>query len=381
MTVPAEASENRSGPLRVALATARYPPFSGGVELHVHEVARRLAARRITVEVLTTDITGALPAHEFREEVEVRRFRAWPRGRDYYFSPGLHAAIARGDWDLLHVHSFQTLVAPLAMLAARRRGLPYVVTFHRGGHSSRLRSAVVPIQLALLRPLLRRAAAVIALTEDELGFYTKVLGLPRERFAVVSNGSDLPRSAAVAAVVRDPDLIASPGRLERYKGHDRVISALPYLLERRPAIRLWIAGAGPQEAELRALAARLGVADHVEIRAVPIMERERLALELARVELVVSMSEFESQGIAVLEAVGMGCRAIVADTPGLRVLAEQGLARAIPHASSPRQLADAVIEGLERPPARLTATLPTWDDCTEALIEIYRVVVAGRDGP
>ena len=380
MTVRAEASEHLSAPLRVALATARYPPFSGGVELHVHEVARRLAVRGTTVEVLTTDVTGALPAHEFREGVEVRRFGAWPRGRDYYFSPGLHAAIGRGDWDLLHVHSFQTLVAPLAMLAARRRGLPYVLTFHRGGHSSRLRSAAAPLQLTLLRPLLRRAGALIVLTEDELAVYTRLLGLPRERFAVVSNGSDLPRDSAVAEVVRDPDLIASPGRLERYKGHDRVVSALPYILERRPGIRLWIAGGGPQEAELRALAERLGVADRVEIRAVPVMERLRLAHELARVELVISMSAFESQGIAVLEAVGMGCRAIVADTPGLRVLAEQGLARAIPHASSPREIADAVIEGLERPPATATPRLPTWDDCTDALVEIYRAVVGGRDG-
>lgn len=380
MTVRLEASQSDSVPLRVALATARFPPFSGGVELHVHEVAHRLALRGIAVEVLTTDLTGALPVREFREGVDVRRFAAWPRRRDYYFSPGLYGAIARGDWDLLHVHSFQTLVAPLALLAARRRGLPYVVTFHRGGHSSRLRSAVAPLQLTLLRPLLRRAAALIALTEDEVGDYTRRLGLPRERFAVVSNGSDLPRSAAVAAVVRDPDLIASPGRLERYKGHGRVISALPYIRERRPGIRLWIAGGGPQEPELRALADRLGVADRVEIRAVPILERHRLALELARVELVVSMSEFESQGIAVLEAVGMGCRAIVADTPGLRMLAERGLARAIPHASSPREIADAVIEGLERPPATVTPTLPTWDDCTDALVEIYRAVAARRDG-
>ena len=361
------------------MATARYPPFSGGVELHVHELARRLAVRGTTVEVLTTDVTGALPAHEFREGVEVRRFGAWPRGRDYYFSPGLHAAIGRGDWDLLHVHSFQTLVAPLAMLAARRRGLPYVLTFHRGGHSSRLSSAAAPLQLTLLRPLLRRAGALIVLTEDELASTRGSWACP----GAVRGRLERERPAARFSRRRGrprprPDRL--PGRLERYKGHDRVVSALPYILERRPGIRLWIAGGGPQEAELRALAERLGVADRVEIRAVPVMERLRLAHELARVELVISMSAFESQGIAVFEAVGMGCWAIVADTPGLRVLAEQGLARAIPHASSPREIADAVIEGLERPPATATPRLPTWDDCTDALVEIYRAVVGGRDG-
>jgi hypothetical protein len=33
------------GPLRVLLVTARYFPFSGGIETHVYEVARRLARK------------------------------------------------------------------------------------------------------------------------------------------------------------------------------------------------------------------------------------------------------------------------------------------------------------------------------------------------
>jgi glycosyltransferase involved in cell wall biosynthesis len=266
----------RSGSrLRLLMATPRFLPDLGGVEIHVDEVSRRLAARGVEVTVLTTDVTGTLPERDEASGVHVRRVRAWPAKRDYYFAPSVYTEVSRGDWDLVHVQSFHTLVAPLAMLAARRARIPYVVTFHAGGHSSRLREALRPLQLSLLRPLLARAARLIALAPHEVERYSKLLHLPETRFALVPNGSDLPAPSAAAA--EDGDLIASVGRLERYKGHQRVIAALPELARRRPDVRLWIAGAGPYEAALREFAERLGVAERVDIRAIPAGERERLA--------------------------------------------------------------------------------------------------------
>ena len=127
--------------LRMLMATPRYFPFMGGVENHVYEVARRLARQGVDITVLTTDTSGQLPADELSEGIKIRRVRAWPTQRDYYFAPDVYRLIRRGDWDIVHIQSYHTLVAPLAMLAARRARIPYVLTFHGGGHSSRLRNA------------------------------------------------------------------------------------------------------------------------------------------------------------------------------------------------------------------------------------------------
>ena len=124
------------------MATPRYAPYVGGVQRHVQELARRVAAAGCEVTVLTTDVSGNLPREERLEDVSVMRVRAWPRNRDYYFAPEVARVVAHGDWDVLHVQSYHTFVAPLAMLAAVRRNLPFVVTFHGGGHSSKLRSAL-----------------------------------------------------------------------------------------------------------------------------------------------------------------------------------------------------------------------------------------------
>ena len=99
-----------------------------------------------------------------------------------------------------------------------------------------------------------------------------------------------------------------------------------------------------------------------------------MARELSRVKVVVSMSEFETQPIAVLEARALGCWLVVADTPGLSALAADGLAHAVPLETAPEELASIVIEELARPGAAEPVRLPTWDDCAAGLLELYESV-------
>ena len=132
------------------------------------------------------------------------------------------------------------------MWSAIRQRLPFVLTFHGGGHSSRPPSAPARAQRAALRPLLARAKKLVAVAEFEVDLYGPELRLPRDRFVVIPNGADLPKPVT-SRVAEDGVLIASVGRLERYKGHQRAIAALPHLLEHEPRARLWIAGSGPYE--------------------------------------------------------------------------------------------------------------------------------------
>jgi glycogen synthase len=364
-------------PLRLLLVAPRFLPFMGGVELHVAEVARRLAAAGVVTTILTTDLTGELPPEESMDDVVVRRVRARPAQRDYYVAPGIYTEIARGDWDVVHVQGYHTFVAPMAMHAAVRARLPYVLTFHAGGHSSRLRHAVRPLQFALLRPLLARAERLVALAPYEIDRYSRQLDLPRESFALIPNGCDLPTVAAVGSA-GDSALIGSIGRLERYKGHHRILEAFPEIARRRSDARLWLAGRGPYETQLRRNARRLGVEDLVEIRGVPAADRKQMAAELSRVKVAVLLSEFETQPIAALEALAAGCRLVVADTPGLSVLADDGLARRVPLGSPPEAVAAAVLEELERPRISDPPKLPTWDECADRLLDLYLSVTTMR---
>lgn len=362
-------------PLRVLMVTPRFFPAIGGVETHVDQVARRLAQAGAAVTVLTTDRSGTLPPSEERDGVTIERVRAWPAERDYYLAPGVCRVIARGDWDLVHCQSYHTLVAPLAMLAALRAKLPYVVTFHGGGHSSRLRNALRGAQWALLRPLLARATRLVAIARFEIALYGQRLRVPAERFVFIPNGADLPVAPQPLPDVTSGPLIASVGRLERYKGHQRVIAALPKVLEAYPDARLRIVGTGPYEPELRRLAGELGVAERVEIGGIAPTDRQGMAAVLSSASLVALLSEYETHPIAALEALAVGRPVLVADSSGLGELAAQGLALAVPLASSSAQVAAAMLAQLRQPLLPPSIALPTWDDCAAQLLALYHSIL------
>ena len=373
-----EAPAGQAAALRVLMVTPRFFPLAGGVESHVYEVSRRLAAQGVRVTVLTTDREGRLPPEATLDGVRVLRVRAWPARQDLYFAPGLWRHIGAGEWDIVHLQSYHTLVAPLALMAALRARLPYIVTFHGGGHSQRLRHVLRRQQRAWLRPLLARADRLVAVAPFEIDLYTSELNLPVDRFALVPNGANLPRVEFLAQTAIQGTLIASIGRLERYKGHQRVIAALPAILKQVPDARLWIAGEGAYEPELRALAERLGVAGRVEIRAVPPEQRTQMAHELSQAALVVLMSEYETHPIAALEALALGRPLLVADAAGLGDLARKGWAAAVSLDSPPERLAQAAVDQLRHPlrPAKLE--LPTWDECATGLLKLYQEVLAER---
>jgi glycogen synthase len=367
---PVATLENLSQPKRILMVSARYYPYSGGTETHVHEVAKRLADTGYDITILTTDPSGELPGEEIQNGVRVKRVKAYPANRDYYFAPAIIREIISGGWDIVHLQGYHTLVAPLTMLAALWAKIPYVVTFHSGGHSSTTRNKLRAFQYWLLKPLLRRASQLIGVSQFEADFFAEQLDMPRERFEVIPNGAHLPALDRVVEPAPYP-LIVSSGRLERYKGHQHVIAALAEILKTRPDVRLRIAGTGPYEAELHHLAQELQVADQVEIKAVPATNRQGMAELLSQASLVVLFSEYEAHPVAVMEALSLKRPVLVADTSGLGELARRGLVSAVPLDSKPEQLAAAILYQLDCPHIPTEITLPTWDGCTASIGQVY----------
>jgi glycosyltransferase involved in cell wall biosynthesis len=371
------------------MVTPRSPLGQGGSERHVMEVSRRLATAGVEVEVLCADSPGPGVVEERRNGVLIRSVRSWPANRDYYLAPRIWREMARERWDIVHIQSYHTLVPPLAMLRALTLGVPYVVTFHSGGHSSRVRHRLRRLQRRLLRPLLARAARLVAVARFEMDLYGRELRIPLERFVLIPNGID--SELGGSGETQDPEerdgpdaegpLLASIGRLERYKNHQRVIAALPHVLERHPGARLTIVGTGPYEGALRRLAADLGVADRVELTSLPAEDREGMARLLRRTSIVVLLSDFETHPLVALEAAAAGRRLLVADRAGLGELAREGLARTVSPQDPPDVVGRAIVDELERPaPRQRTLDLPSWEECAEELLTLYRGVKDAAHG-
>lgn len=364
----------RTSELRVAMVTARALPLMGGIETHVHEVSRRLADRGVAVTVLTTDTSGELPRTEAVDGYDIARWPAYPRSRDYLWSPGLlgHLRRARNDYDVVHVQGVHTLVPPAALLAVRGR-IPSVLTFHTGGHSSGLRNRIRGAQWKVLGPLLRSTAALVAVCEYERRMFARTLGIDESAIRLIRNGSEpLPVDESAPVTVGDP-LVVSVGRFEEYKGHHRILAAMPAILRRKPGARLELIGSGPYEQHLRDMATELGVAEQISIRRFGPQQRGGLGRVMADADVMCLLSEYEAHPVAVMEALGTGAKALLADTSGLTELGTAGLATTIALDSSPEQIAAAVL-ALADAPRTAPPSLPTWDDCAAQLLDLYREI-------
>jgi glycosyltransferase involved in cell wall biosynthesis len=258
----------------------------------------------------------------------------------------------------------------MALKAAQKAGVPTVATFHGGGHSSRVRQMVRGVQWRVVQPLLRRAKGLVAVCQFEVEIWSQRLGIDPERIRIIRNGAEpLPVGASPPKITGSP-LVCTVGRLDRLKGHHRLIEAMPALLELEPGAHLVVVGRGSYEQKLRHLAGRLHVEHAVTFTSFDQTQREELGALVRSSDVVALMSDFEAHPVAVMEAVALGRKVVVADTSGLSELAAQGLATAVPLDASPLALAE-VLSRVARSADPPIPTLPTWDDCAEALVGLY----------
>lgn len=365
---------------RIALTTPRYPPFVGGTETHVFEVGRRLAGQGFEVSVLTTDPRGDLAPVSRQEEVTVRRFPVRPRSGDLCWAPRLLDAVRTGGFDLVHVQGAHTLLAPTVLSAAQRAGIATVITFHTGGHSSRIRSALRGAQWRTLRHRLRAADAMVAVSEHERATFARAAACDHGSIRLIRNGTvALPVGGGPSQFSGEP-LVVSVGRLERYKGHQHAMAAVAELRRRRPGVRLVVVGRGRYEKQLRRLAKRLGIDGTVSFASFDHEDRGGLGALISASDVVLLMSEYEAHPVAVAEALGLGRRVVVAEAPGLSELGGHDLVTVVDPACGPSRLA-AVIEEQADAPAGTAPVLPTWDDTAAELAALYAEVLERRPAP
>ena len=216
--------------------------------------------------------------------------------------------LATRNWkaDVIHAHTPNPL-ADLAILAAPR-DVPVVISWH----SDVIRQqAVMRLYGPLQRAVLRRADAVVVATENHHRFSPWLAQVP-EKVRVIPFGLDLgrfePSSAVEASAVRwraraqGKPVFLNLGRLVGYKGQRHAIEAMV----RVPEALLWIAGTGPLEAELRALASASGVAERVVFLGdVPDADLPGL-LHACDVFVFPSVTPNEAFGLVLVEAMACG---------------------------------------------------------------------------
>lgn len=352
--------------MRILQVTHRYAPHTGGVETHVSEVARRLVDRGHEVTVLTADAGGDAPRRETRNGVEVRRHRAVAPGDAFHVAPGIARAVRGADADVVHAHNYHSLPVLFSALglAAGGSGRLVVTPHYHGASASGVRDRL----LSLYRPLggwaLRRADAVVAVSEWERAQLRADFGVDAR---VIPNGLDVERFRSATPGARDRPYLLCVGRLEEYKGVQHAIRALaePELAD----YDLLVAGSGPYREELESVAREAGVADRVEF--LGFVDHDRLPGLYAGAAAYLTLSGFEAYGMTVAEALAAGTPCVVREAGALTDWTDRD--DCVGAGVDPGSVADATRRAVGRDaPAK---QLPDWDAVVDELVECYAAVV------
>ena len=177
---------------------------------------------------------------------------------------------------------------------------------------------------------------------------------------------------AQGAVPPDGRLLVSTGNLVPLKGQALVIEALAALSN----TRLIVAGNGPDEASLRALAARLGVTERVHFGG---YRPADLATALCAADAMVLPSEREGLANAWIEALACGTPLVITDTGSAReVLIDPAAGHLVERA--PSAIVAAVRAIFDNPPDRAKvaagAARFSWQANARQLTDHYRRLVA-----
>jgi glycosyltransferase involved in cell wall biosynthesis len=276
--------------------------------------------------------------------------------------------LALAEWlsaeafDLLHIQT--PFVAHYAGLAlARRLGLPVIETYHTF-FEEYLYHYVPFAPRAAMRSLVRQFSRHQCNSVDHVivpsSAMTEVLrqygvrrpihviptGIDAHRFDG-GDGACFRRSLEIAP---EQPMLLYLGRVAHEKNIDFLFDVLQEVRIAVPDTLLVVAGEGPAEAHLRALAGRMGLAAHV--RFVGYLDRESALLDAYRAaDCFVFASRTETQGLVLLEAMASGLPVVALAAMGtIDVLATRRAAVAAP--DDPRGFAQHVVNLLRNPVER-----------------------------
>jgi glycosyltransferase involved in cell wall biosynthesis len=355
--------------MRVLLLNYEYPPFGGGAGVATEALARGLARRGMSVDVITAgeqagDNTELLWDGAAEREglltvyrVRVKRVGVHQAGMraamDYLRAamPLVRRRLRERQYDVVH---FFFSLPTAAMLPFLDLGDTPVVVSLRGSdvpgydpHQRGLERAHRML-LPLTRWIWRRATRVVAVCES-LGRQAQVT-LPGLEYSVIQNGVDLgrfrPRARRTEPGRRIRCLAVS--RLVERKGIDDLIRA--FALLERGRYELEIVGGGADEAALRALAADLGLDDLVRFTGP--LDRVRTAACYRDADIFTLASWEEAFGNAFAEALASGLPVVGSNVGGIPELVEHGRNGVLVPPRDPETLAAAIRFLGDRPELR-----------------------------
>jgi glycosyltransferase involved in cell wall biosynthesis len=341
-----------------------YYPVLGGIENHIRGLAEAMQARGHQVEVLVTSLDRRTH-REVINGVPVLKTARWLNLSSAPLSPRLaweywRRLFSKNRPDIVHLQTpyppgeLTWLIGSYLPGVGRKR--PATVLTYQSDIIKQKR--LLTFYAPFLRAVLRRVDLILTSSPNYIqsSAFLKPLAA---RCQVVPLGIELERFAHPPEIVpallqklqaKVGPLLLFTGRLRYYKGLQFLIAAMPQI---QAEARLIIAGIGPQEAALKALTARLDLAERV-IFAGEVSDAELPAYYAgADIFVLPACERSEAFGLVQLEAMAAAKPVISTELgTGTSYVNKDGETGLVVAPSNPSALAGAVNKLLQEPELR-----------------------------
>ncbi|MFQ5607360.1 MAG: glycosyltransferase family 4 protein [Candidatus Zixiibacteriota bacterium] len=359
-------------------------PLSGGAEVHLEELLRRLVRMGHRVTLLCSSYPGGAP----EEEVEgVRIIRRGTRFNFNFVAPfKLRKLVRREKFDIL-IEDINKIpfYTPLYLKIPALVVIPHLFATTVFREINFLLGSYIYLAERPLARLYRgrRCNVISESTAEDL----MRRGIPEADISVVHCGIDSSRYSHDPTVKEhETPTVIYLGRIKKYKSVHHLISALPALRKRVPGARLEVVGAGDYLTSLRALARRLGLENEIEFTG--FVSAEEKVERLRRAHVCVCPSMKEGWGLTNIEANACGTAVIAADVEGLRDSVKRGESGLLYPYGDLEALTDSLarVLGDDEERRRLEsgglrwASLFSWDEAAEKFMEVVRRTVEDSCG-
>lgn len=239
--------------------------------------------------------------------------------------------------DIVHSHKFGANA--WGVVLGRSTGVPVIVAHQHAGSYERQ-----PLRPLVDRQVARWADAFLTVSRDSRRRMTDVEGIDPEKVRVVPNGIALPPAtsgrdfrAELGIGARTP-LVGTVSILRTEKALDVLVRSAALLTPEFPKLCVVIAGRGPEEARLKALASELGVEKTVRL----LGPRTDVPEIIGALDVAVCCSDYEGSPLSVLEYMAAGKPVVATRVGGLPDMIEDGVHGMLVPRRDPAAIAEAV---------------------------------------
>lgn len=230
--------------------------------------------------------------------------------------------LADNPADLIHCH--ESAPALVANLARTGRHIPVAVTYHGSE----------PERIAAFGRIAAKCDLVITPSHRSAEDLATIGNVPRDKLKVIGLGVSPPPddSAEEIAALRaellgnGDRLIVTLARLLPQKGIDILIDCVARMKETHPNYRFVVAGDGPDEAQLHALARDKGLGEHLQF----IGRTDKPIRHLRAADLFLLTSRWEALPFTIAEAFQAGTPAVATACSGVVELIDDSVGAVVP---------------------------------------------------